>query len=133
VAWPLSARAQQPDRVRRIGVLMAYSGPTAESAVTAFRGALTRLGWVEGRNLRTEVRFGAGEADRIRSFAKELVDLRPDTIVGHSTPVVVALQRQVDGVVRELDIVHRQLSNRHDPARRPVSGANRKTFVHFET
>src|SRR3984893_4618628 len=75
-AWPLAARAQQPERVRRIGVLMGFADPTTQSYVTAFRGALTKLGWAEGSNLRTEVRWGAGDADKIRSFAKELVDLR---------------------------------------------------------
>ena len=89
--WPLAAHAQQPERVRRIGVLMDFIGPAAQSQVTAFLGALTRLGWAEGSNLQTEVRWAAGDADRIRSFAKELVDLRPDALVGQSTPVVVAL------------------------------------------
>jgi putative ABC transport system substrate-binding protein len=91
VVWPLGARAQQPERIRRIGVLSAFSAPDGQSQVTAFLGALTRLGWAEGSNLRTEVRWAAGDADRIRSFAKELVDLRPDMLVGQSTPVVVAL------------------------------------------
>jgi putative ABC transport system substrate-binding protein len=91
IAWPLAARAQQLDRTRRIGVLMAYVGPVAESEFKAFQGALTKFGWAEGSNLRTEVRWGAGDADKIRSFAKELVDLRPDAIVGHSTTVVAAL------------------------------------------
>jgi len=93
VAWPLVAHAQ-PERMRRIGVLMAYVGPVAESEFKAFQGALTKLGWAEGSNLRTEVRWGAGDADKIRSFAKELVDLRSDVIVGASTPVVVALVRE---------------------------------------
>ncbi len=96
-AWPLAAHAQQPDRVRRIGVLMAY-GPGAQSEVTAFRGALTKLGWTEGGNLRSEVRFGAGDADRFKSFAKELVDLRPDVIIGQSTPVVVILARETQTI-----------------------------------
>jgi putative ABC transport system substrate-binding protein len=93
-SWPLAARAQQPERMRRIGVLMAYVGPVAQSEFKAFQGALTKLGWAEGSNLRTEVRWGAGDADKIRSFAKELVDLRPDVIVGHSTTVVIALVRE---------------------------------------
>ena len=98
VTWPLEARAQQPERVRRIGVLMGIEDPTAQSYVTAFRGALTKLGWTEGNNLRTEVRWGAGDADKIRSFAKEIVDLRPDAIVGQSTPVVVALVRETQTI-----------------------------------
>ena len=91
--WPLVARAQQPERVRRIGVLMAFADPTAQSYVTAFRGALTKLGWAEDSNLRIELRWSAGDVDRIRTLAKELVDLRPNVIVGQSTPVVDALFR----------------------------------------
>ncbi|HEX9237558.1 MAG TPA: ABC transporter substrate-binding protein [Xanthobacteraceae bacterium] len=90
-AWPLAARAQQTPHMRRIGVLMAFAGATAQSEVAAFQGALTKRGWAEGSNLRTEVRFGNGDSDTIRSFAKELVDLRPDAIVGQGTPVIVAL------------------------------------------
>ena len=96
--WPLAARAQQPERVRRIGVLMSFADPIAQSYLTAFRGALTKLGWAEGSNLRTEVRWGAGDVDKFRSFAKELVDLRPDAILGHSTPVVVALVRETQTI-----------------------------------
>jgi putative ABC transport system substrate-binding protein len=97
LAWPLVAHAQQPERVRRIGVQMGIDA-TAQSYVTAFRGALTKLGWTEGSNLRTEVRWGAGDADKIRSFAKELVDLQPDAIVAQSTPVVAALVRETQTI-----------------------------------
>jgi ABC-type uncharacterized transport system substrate-binding protein len=94
VTWPLEARAQRPEQVRRIGVLMSFEDATTQSYVTAFRGALTKLGWTEGSNFQTEVRWGAGDADKIRSFAKEIVGLRPDAIVGQSTPVVVALVQE---------------------------------------
>jgi putative ABC transport system substrate-binding protein len=96
--WPLGAHAQRQDRARLIGVLMGFADLTAQSYVTAFRGALTKLGWAEGSNLRIEVRWGAGDADKIRSLAKELVDLRPDMIVGQSTPVVVALARETQTI-----------------------------------
>jgi putative ABC transport system substrate-binding protein len=97
--WPLSARAQQPGQMRRIGVLMALvEEAEAQSRVTAFRFALTKLGWAEGSNLRIEVRWGASDADKIRTFAKELVDLRLDVIVGQSTPVMVALVRETQTV-----------------------------------
>jgi putative tryptophan/tyrosine transport system substrate-binding protein len=91
-AWPLAASAQQPDR-RLIGVLMAFaeSDPAAQSQVAAFRGALTKLGWSEGSNLRIELRWGAGDADKMKTFAKELIDLRPDAILGQTTPVIAAL------------------------------------------
>ena len=95
-AWPLTARAQQTERMRSIGVLIPYaeSDPAVQSEVTVFRAALTKLGWTEGVNLRIEFRWGGGDADRIRRFAKELVDLRPDVIFGQTTPVVEALARE---------------------------------------
>jgi putative tryptophan/tyrosine transport system substrate-binding protein len=106
--WPLVARAQQSERVRRIGVLMASADPVAQSYVTAFRGALTKLGWAEGSNLRTEVRWGAGDPAKIQSLAKELVELRLDVIVGQSTPGVAAL-------VRETQIIPIVFANVADP------------------
>src|ERR1700720_1039787 len=95
-AWPLAARAQQPARMRLIGVLVgnAESDGIAQSWLTVFRGALTKLGWTEGSNLRIELRWSAGDADRMRTFAKELVDLRPDAILGVTTPVIGALARE---------------------------------------
>jgi putative ABC transport system substrate-binding protein len=95
-AWPLAARAQQPDRMRLIGVLMgvAESDPAWRSLYAAFRDALAKVGWTEGGNLRIELRWGAGGADRIRTLAKELVDLRPDAILGQTTPVIDALARE---------------------------------------
>jgi putative ABC transport system substrate-binding protein len=95
-AWPLAARAQQPDRMRLVGVLMAYaeSDESALSWLAAFRAALANLGWTEGSNLRIELRWAAGVQDKIRRLAKELVDLRPDVIFGQSTPVVSALSRE---------------------------------------
>ena len=95
-AWPIAARAQQPDRMRLIGVLVgnAESDEIAQSWLAVFRGALTKLGWTEGHNLRIELRWSAGDADRMRTFAKELVDLRPDAILGVTTPVIGALGRE---------------------------------------
>jgi len=94
--WPLAALAQQPERVRRIGVLMGYAegDRAAQSWLSAFRGALTKLGWTEGRNLRIELRWSADDPDRMRTLAKELVDLRPDAILGATTPVVGALAHE---------------------------------------
>jgi putative tryptophan/tyrosine transport system substrate-binding protein len=95
-AWPAVTRAEQGERVRLIGVLMGYAetDPIAQSFVSAFRGALAKLGWSEGSNLRIELRWGAGDADKIWTFAKELVDLRPDAILGQDTPVIGALARE---------------------------------------
>src|SRR5262249_42558839 len=95
-SWPLVARAQQPDRMRLIGVLMGYAegDRTAQSWLAAFPAALPKLGWTEGSNLRIELRWSADDADRMRTLAKELVDLRPNAILGVTTPVVRALARE---------------------------------------
>jgi ABC-type uncharacterized transport system substrate-binding protein len=95
-AWPLAARAQQPEQVRRIGVLLSVdeSDPEGKAQLSGFTQGLAELGWIDGRNLRTEVRWGSGDVDRIRTFAKELVALQPDVIVAHGTPVTAALQRE---------------------------------------
>jgi putative tryptophan/tyrosine transport system substrate-binding protein len=96
VLEPLIARAQQSERMRQIGVLMGYaqSDPAAQSLVAAFRGALAKLGWTEGSNLQIEFRWGAGDANRIGAFSKELVELRPDAILSHTTAVIVALANE---------------------------------------
>jgi putative tryptophan/tyrosine transport system substrate-binding protein len=98
--WPVAARAQQRDRVRLIGVLMGYAedDPAVQSYVAAFRAALAKLGWMEGRNLRIELRWGAGDADRTGTFAEELVELRPDAILGVTTGVVRALARETSTI-----------------------------------
>jgi putative tryptophan/tyrosine transport system substrate-binding protein len=95
-AWPLAARAQPTGPVRLIGVLMDYaeSDPVSEALIAVFRDELAKLGWKEGGNLRIEVRWSAGSADRVRTFAKELVNLRPDAILGRGTPETIALARE---------------------------------------
>jgi len=95
-AWPLAARAQQPNEIRLVGVLMGFaeSDPWAQAIVTALRAALPKLGWTEGSNLRIELRWGGYDAERIKKLAKELVDLRPDAILGQTTPVIAALARE---------------------------------------
>ena len=96
VAWPRAVRAQQSERVRRIGVLTGFaeSDPFAQSLIAALRSALSKLGWTEGSNLRIELRWGAADPNKIGTLAKELVDLRPDAILGQSTPVIDALSRE---------------------------------------
>jgi putative tryptophan/tyrosine transport system substrate-binding protein len=94
-AWPLAASAQQPpDQVRRIGVLMGYaeSDSEAQSLVYEFTQGLSELGWKDGRNSRIDIRWGAGNAERMQTLARELVDLRPDVILANTTPVTAALQ-----------------------------------------
>jgi putative ABC transport system substrate-binding protein len=98
--WPLAARAQQPDRIPLIGVLMGFaeSDPTAQSMVVAFRDALPKLGWTEGSNVRIELRWGGYDAASIKTLAKELIDLRPDAILGQTTPVIGALARETQTI-----------------------------------
>lgn len=93
VTWPLAAHAQQSNRMRVIGALMGYAenDPAGQSLISAFRDALGKLGWAEGRNLRIEIRWGAGNLGRIKTFAKELVGLRPDAILAQATAVTAAL------------------------------------------
>ncbi len=108
IGWPLAARAQG-ERMRRIGVLMgiAESDPARQSFEAAFTEALQELGWSSGRNIRIEYRWGAGDAERIRDFARELVEMQLDLIVGHTTPVVAALKAQT----RTIPIVFTQVSD----------------------
>ena len=93
--WPLMAHAQQPDGVRRIGVLMGIgdSDPEAKPRVEALEGGLKDLGRTEGHNIHLDYRWTAGDLDRTRAFAKEIVDLKPEVIVVHSTPAVKALRQ----------------------------------------
>jgi putative tryptophan/tyrosine transport system substrate-binding protein len=95
VAWPLAARAQQAERMRRIGVLVsAVEGdPRGLEHVTAFAQGLAELGWTVGRNVRIEYRWGAGDLDRFRRYAAELVALAPDVVLASSGSIVGALQQ----------------------------------------
>ena len=99
-AWPLVARAQQREQMRVIGVLMGYaeSDPAAQSEVAAFRAGLAKLGWTEGSNFRIELRWGNADADRERTFARELVNLRPDVILSQTTAVTSSLARETQTV-----------------------------------
>jgi putative tryptophan/tyrosine transport system substrate-binding protein len=99
-AWPQIARAQQSDRTRRIGMLIgtADDDPEMKSRLVAFRQGLERRGWSEGRNLQTDTRFAAGKSNQYQTLAKELVALRPDVIIAHTTPVVEAV-RQESGTI----------------------------------
>src|ERR1700674_2903028 len=133
VAWPLAARAQQPDRMRRIGVLMALgeNDPEAKAWLSAFTQGLQELGWIDGRNLRMDIRWAAGNVDLMRMFAKELVDLRPDAILAHTTPGTAALQRET----RTIPVVFAGIS---DPvgdgfvAGLPRPGGNLTGFINIE-
>jgi putative tryptophan/tyrosine transport system substrate-binding protein len=94
--WPLTARAQQLDRVRRIGVLMAYaeSDPEAQAWFAASREELQKLGWVEGRTIRIDIRWAGANVESIERSAKELVTLKPELVLSSSTPTTAALLQQ---------------------------------------
>ena len=132
-AWPAVARAQQPERVRRIGVL--YGGNLADSqgqvGLAAFTKAMRELGWVPGRNIAIEQRYADGDTNRMRALAKELIGLGPDLVVAQTTPVVAALQQES----RTIPIVFVVVS---DPvgsgfvASLPQPGGNITGFINLE-
>jgi putative ABC transport system substrate-binding protein len=95
LAWPLAARAQRPGQIRRIGVLMNLTADDPESTrrVVAFGQGLQELGWTEGRNVRIDYRWSAGDTDRIRRYAAELVALAPDVILANGGTIVGALKQ----------------------------------------
>jgi putative tryptophan/tyrosine transport system substrate-binding protein len=97
--WPLAARSQQPERIRRIGVLMGVAEDAeGQVRVKALQQGLRELGWIEGRNLRIDYRWTAGDAKRAQTYAAELVRLSPEVIVAHTPPVIAAM-RQVSGSI----------------------------------
>ena len=100
VAWPLAARAQQPGRMRRIGVLMFVSmdDPAGQSQIASFQQALRELGWIDGRNVTVDYRWGADDTNRFRTYAAELVALAPDVIVAGNVGTALALKQASDTV-----------------------------------
>src|SRR6516165_8239130 len=102
-AWPLAARAQQQDRMRRIGVLLPWAADDAvfQTRMAAFLGGLQQLGWIDGRNVRIDTRWYAGDADLIRKYAVELVALGPDVVMAFGSNAVPPLQQ----VTRTIPIV----------------------------
>ena len=95
-AWPVAARAQQSDRIRRIGVLMviAADDPLRASYAGALQEGLKSLGWVEGKNIEIEYRWAGADIGRVKQFAKELAAARLDVIIGHTSPATIALMRE---------------------------------------
>jgi len=94
VAWPLAAHAQQPDRMRRIGVLMGVADDAeGQARVKGLQQGLQELGWIEGRNVRIDYRWTGGDVTRVRTYAAELVKLSPDVIVAHTPPVIAAMRQ----------------------------------------
>jgi putative ABC transport system substrate-binding protein len=134
VAWPLAARAQQGERVRRIGVLMAYaeSDPEAQAFVAAFREGLQKLGWTEGRNVQIDTHWAALDVEATQRFAKELIALQPELILSQTTPTTAALLQQT----RSIPIVFANIS---DPvgsgfvASLQQPGGNATGFINLES
>lgn len=100
-AWPAAARTQQATATRRVGVLMGLAGtdPFTIKYVQALRGALEKLGWTEGQNIQFIYRYAAGDPALARTYAKQLVELAPDLIVGHTTPVAAALSQATHAII----------------------------------
>jgi len=130
-AWPLAAHAQQ--RERRIGVLMGISqGDTqGEAGLVALKAALQGLGWIEGRNLRIDIRWGMADLNRIQGLAKELVGLQPDLIVGQTTQAVAALQRETKTIPIVFVVVSDPIGSGF-VASLPRPGGNITGFVNVE-
>ena len=132
-AWPLAARGQQPDQVRRVGVLMnvAADDPEAQARNVAFLQSLQELGWTEGRNLRIDHRWAAGDADRLRRDAAEMLALAPDVVLASGTSTVGPLM----GATGTLPIVFAGVADPIgagfvDSMARP--GGNTTGFISFE-
>jgi putative tryptophan/tyrosine transport system substrate-binding protein len=132
-AWPLTAQAQRIETVRYIGVLMsiAENDPEAQSRIAALREGLEKLGWIEGRNLRIDYRWAAGDDDRTRKYASELVRLTPDVIVANGAAALASLGKETRSIpivfVQVLDPV---ASGLVASLARP--GGNATGFVIFE-
>ena len=108
-AWPLAARAQQGEQMRRIGVLMPFAenDSDAQANITAFRQALQILGWTDSRNVHIDYRWGGGESERINAYASELVGLKPDVILASSPLVLQPLLQET----RSIPIVFTQITD----------------------
>lgn len=132
-AWPLAARAQQPDRIRLIGALMntEANDPNASAEMTAFVGELQKRGWTLGGNLQIEYRWGAGDANRYRKFAAELVALTPDVILAVGGTATGALQ-QASRTVPIVFVDTTDPVNRGLIASMAQPGGNTTGFVQFE-
>ena len=132
-SWPLAARAQQAEPVRRIGVLLNLTAddPEASARVTAFAQGLQQLGWTDGRNVRIEYRWGAMDADRARRYAPELLALAPDVILAVGAPAAVALRQAAPAVpLVFVNIVDPVSAGLVDSLAQP--GGNATGFIPFE-
>ena len=96
IAWPLAARAQQPERMRRVGVLMGYpeGDKQAQAGVSALRKGLQNLGWIEGQNIHSDYRWAGPDPEKARTYAKELAGMSPDVIVSSTNQVTAIVQHE---------------------------------------
>jgi putative ABC transport system substrate-binding protein len=132
-AWPLATRAQQPERMRRIGVLvnLAEHDPEGQARVGAFRDGLQQLGWTVGRNVRIDTRSGGADADRARRYAAELLALGPDVILAVGAPTVLALQQATSTVpIVFVNVIDPVGAGFVESLARP--GGNSTGFINFE-
>src|SRR6478609_6236969 len=133
VTWPLAARAQQPDRMRRLALLTPYAerDPEGQARLAALRDGLGKLGWAEGRNIRIDNRWGAIGAESLQQSAKELVAQQPDLIFTQSTPTTIAVLQQT----RTIPVLFVQVT---DPVGQGIvtslarPGGNVTGFTNFE-
>jgi putative ABC transport system substrate-binding protein len=132
-AFPLVARAQQPGRMKRIGVLMGQpaADPAAEAFFSVFTQAIHKVGWTAGSTVQMDVRWTAAEVDRIRMLAKELVALRPDVILSHGTAVTAALQKETQTIPIVFVIVSDPVGSGF-VASLPSPGGNITGFINLE-
>jgi putative ABC transport system substrate-binding protein len=133
-AWPLTVGAQQENRMRRVGVLLgtAEDDPQAHVQMAAITKALQELGWTDGRNIRIDYRFAAADGDRMLAFAKELVGQQPDLIVGSTTQVVAALQRETKTIPIVFVVVSDPVGSGF-VASLPRPGGNITGFINIES
>jgi putative ABC transport system substrate-binding protein len=131
--WPLAGRAQQPQRMRRIGVFMPgdENDPDMKAALSGYIKLLAELGWTVGRNLRIDVRWRTLNIDRMRMFAKELVNVNPDVLVVSGTPATAALQRETRAIPIIFSYVADPIGSGFVESL-PRPGGNITGFIHLE-
>jgi putative ABC transport system substrate-binding protein len=135
VAWPLAARAQQPDRVRQIGVLLGIgeNDPETKTRVKAFQLGMRDLGWIEGRNVHIEYRFTANNHELLKQYVAELIRLAPDVILANSSPVIAALRQATSFIPIVFAIVNDPVSQGFiSSLAHPGGNITGFTFIEFQ-
>jgi putative ABC transport system substrate-binding protein len=133
-AWPMAARAQQGERVRRIGILLGITENDLEtqSRVAAFRRGLRDHGWIEGRNIQIDYRFAGGDLNRARAYAAELTKLAPDVLLANSTPVMTVLRQEATSIPIVFAVVNAPVGQGFiSSLARPGGNITGFTFIEF--